>query len=382
MKKVNNVNKIRSFRNKACLLYVNFDIKINNGKVIDDRKIREIIDTVEFLSFRNVKIILFSDNKNVKELEIILERLKYLLKLNKKFDKEIILYNDNNFDNIDNVIKVTDPGDVLCLRSFDCYIKNDNDFKDNVKYFSKNINYFIFENFENFNADNKFIIALLFKIKTFYGISFFEKYSNFLRLKIGKNSNVAVVGGEYNKEKIDFIENLLKRKSTILLGGEVSAIFSYVYINRILKKSRANTKTNARLYNLLMKYKKNIILPSDFLISKNKYKNFEIKRKSIEDLSLSDYIFDIGPETIKKYLKYINRNNVLLWSGLLGIVEDKKFSSASLMMAEIFCKKARGKAFGVVIGNRTCEFIIDNKFGDDVDYLFFEKNTIYNLVKK
>ena len=382
MKKVNNINKIRNFRNKVCLLYVNFDIKINSGKVIDDRKIREIIDTIEFLSFKNAKIILFSDNKNIKELEIILERLKYLLKLNKKFDKEIILYSDTNFDNIDNVIKVTDPGDVLCLRSFDYYIKNDNDFKDNIKYFSKNINYFVFENFENFHTDNKFIMALLFKIKTFYGISFFEKYSNFLRLKIGKNSNVAVVGGEYNKDKIDFIENLLRRKSTILLGGEVSSIFSYVYINRILKKNKTNTKTNARLYNLLVKYKKSIILPSDFLISKNKYKNFEIKRKSIEDLSLSDYIFDIGPETIKKYLKYINRNNVLLWSGLLGMVEDKKFSSASLMMAEIFCKKARGKAFGVVVGNRTCKFIIDNKFGDDVDYLFFEKNTIYNLVKK
>jgi len=190
------------------------------------------------------------------------------------------------------------------------------------------------------------------------------------------------VGGEYNKEKIEFIENLLKAKSTILLGGEVSAMFSYVYINRVLNKKRSTSRANNKLYSLLKKYKKNIVLPIDFIVSRNKHKYLEVRRKSIKDLSLSDYIFDIGPDTIKKYLEYINRSNILIWSGLLGMVEDKKFSNSSLMMAEIFCNKSRGKAFGVVVGNRTCRFVIDNKFGDDVDYLFFEKQTFYNLVKQ
>lgn len=376
MKKVNSIKNIRNFKNKTCFLYVNFDIKINNNKVIDDRKIREIIDTIEFLSFKNIKTIIFSDNSNIKDLEVILERLKYLLKLNKKFDKEIILYSDTDLDNIDNVIKVTDFGDILCLRSLEYY----KGYREFIKYFKKNVNYFIFENFENY-FDNKFVSDFS-KIKLFYGFSFCDKYENYLKLRIGKNANVAVVGGEYNKSKIDFIENLLKNKSTVLLGGEVSAMFSYVYINRILKKNKVNTKTNNRLHSLLMKYKKNIILPTDFLVGKNKYKNEEIIRKNILDIKLSDYIFDIGPESIKKYLGYIKKSNILIWSGLLGMVEDKKFSNSSLMMAEIFCNKAKGKAFGVVVGNRTCKFIMDNKFGEDVDYLFFEKDTFYNLIKR
>jgi len=159
-------------------------------------------------------------------------------------------------------------------------------------------------------------------------------------------------------------------------------MFSYVYINRVLNKKRSTSRANNKLYSLLKKYKKNIVLPIDFIVSRNKHKYLEVRRKSIKDLSLSDYIFDIGPDTIKKYLEYINRSNILIWSGLLGMVEDKKFSNSSLMMAEIFCNKSRGKAFGVVVGNRTCRFVIDNKFGDDVDYLFFEKQTFYNLVKQ
>ncbi len=373
MKRISSIKNIKKISNKTCLVYVNFNIKIKNGVIEDDRKVREIIDTIEYLSFKNSKIILFSDNSNIREIEIVLEKLKNLLKLNKQFNKEIILYKKADLDNLDNVIKIADFGDIVCIRSLRYY--------DNYKkYFNKDIDYFIFENFENLY--NNSYLSDLSKIKTYYGFSFCEKYDNFLKLKIGKNKNVAIVGGEYNKEKIEFIENLLKAKSTILLGGEVSAMFSYVYINRVLNKKRSTSRANNKLYSLLKKYKKNIVLPIDFIVSRNKHKYLEVRRKSIKDLSLSDYIFDIGPDTIKKYLEYINRSNILIWSGLLGMVEDKKFSNSSLMMAEIFCNKSRGKAFGVVVGNRTCRFVIDNKFGDDVDYLFFEKQTFYNLVKQ
>ncbi len=373
MKRISSIKNIKKISNKTCLVYVNFDIKIQNGAIEDDRKVREIIDTIEYLSFKNSKIILFSDNSNIREIEIVLEKLKNLLKLNKQFNKEIILYKKADLDNLDNVIKIADFGDIVCIRSLRYY--------DNYKkYFNKDIDYFIFENFENLY--NNSYLSDLSKIKTYYGFSFCEKYDNFLKLKIGKNKNVAIVGGEYNKEKIEFIENLLKAKSTILLGGEVSVMFSYVYINRVLNKKRSTSRANNKLYSLLKKYKKNIVLPIDFIVSRNKHKYLEVRRKSIKDLSLSDYIFDIGPDTIKKYLEYINRSNILIWSGLLGMVEDKKFSNSSLMMAEIFCNKSRGKAFGVVVGNRTCRFVIDNKFGDDVDYLFFEKQTFYNLVRQ
>lgn len=367
MARIKSIKSIKKISHKTCLVYVNFNIDLK-----DDRKIREIVNTIEYLSLKKAKTILFSDNNNIKEIELILERLKYLLRLDKQFNSEIILYKKNSLDNLDNVIKIANFGDIVCIRSLEYY--------GDYKYFNKNIDYFIFENFENLYSNN--YISSFRKLKIYYGFSFCEKYDNFLRLKIGKNKNIAIVGGEYSQEKINFIENLLKGKSTVLLGGEVSSMFSYVYINRILKNKKFSSRANNKLYSLLKKYKKNIVLPVDFIISKNKYQHSEIKRKNISDLNVSDYIFDIGPDTIKKYLEYINKSNILIWSGLLGMVEDKKFSNSSLMMAEIFCNKARGEAFGVVVGNRTCKFVIDSKFGDDVDYLFFEKQTFYNLIKE
>ena len=374
------LKNIKLLNNKTCLIYVDFDIEIKN-KSFNDRKLRELIDTLEYLSFNNQKIVLFSKNNNLNNLEIILLRLAELLKLNKKFNKEIVLYKDENLENFNSFLNLMNFGDIVCIKNISEYVRNDKEFKEISKYFLKQIKLFIFENFNDFYVDDKFILELLKKGRVVVGFSFAEKYEAFLKLKVGKVKSIAVIGGEYNNRKIDFIETLLKKKATILLGGEVSSVFSFVYINRILKKNKKyNTKSNNKLFTLLKKYKKNIILPEDYIVSNNRYKNVKLYRKNIKDLTLADYIFDIGPETIKKYVKYINKTNCLLWSGLLGIVEDKSASNASLMMSEIFCSKARGRAYGVVVGNRTCNFVVESKFGEDVDYLFYEKDTIYRLI--
>jgi len=67
MKRISSIKNIKKISNKTCLVYVNFDIKIQNGAIEDDRKVREIIDTIEYLSFKNSKIILFSDNSNIEK---------------------------------------------------------------------------------------------------------------------------------------------------------------------------------------------------------------------------------------------------------------------------------------------------------------------------
>jgi len=49
MKRISSIKNIKKISNKTCLVYVNFNIKIKNGVIEDDRKVREIIDTIEYL---------------------------------------------------------------------------------------------------------------------------------------------------------------------------------------------------------------------------------------------------------------------------------------------------------------------------------------------
>ncbi len=381
--KFRSISDLKNLKNKTVLFYCDFDIAIDNEKVIDDRKIREIIDSLEYLSFAGAKVLLFSDESNTKKIEIILNILNKFLKLNYDFKNKIVYYNNSEINKLEDVLKLVNFGDIVAVNSFDHYIDRLNIIKsshDVLKRIVSKCDYFVFENFNKLYIDDYFVVNFSKKIKTFFGYSFLNKLDNYSRMQIEKNNSVAVVGGEYDNAKFAFIENLLSKGFYVLLGGEVSSIFISVYRNRLINKIKnVNKKSSDKILSLIKKYKNNIVLPIDFMVSENKDKNVSIHRKNISELSKYDNVYDVGPETIKSYVPYIKRAKCLIWSGVLGFVEDKKFSHGSSLISQLFCNRSRGPAFGIVVGNRTCDFINATKYGEDVDFLFYEKDTFYRL---
>ena len=381
--KFRSINDLKNLKNKTVLFYCDFDIPVDGDKVLNDRKIREIIDSLEHLSFSGAKVLLFSDENNTKKIEVILNVLNKFLKLNYDFKNKIVYYNNSEINRLEDVLKLVNFGDIVAINSLSYYVDKINQIKsshDILKRVSTKCDYFVFENFNNLYTNNYFVVNLSKKIKTFFGYSFLNKLDNYARIQVEKNNSVAVVGGEYNNEKFEFIENLLNKGFYVLLGGEVSSVFIFVYKNRLLNKIKnVNKKSSDRVLSLIKKFKNNIILPVDFMISENKDKDVSVYRKDISELGKYDNIYDVGPETIKSYIPYIKRARCLIWSGLLGFVEEKKFSHGSALISQLFCNRSKGPAFGAVVGNRTCDFLNATKYGEDVDFLFYEKNTFYRL---
>lgn len=381
--KFRSIADLKNLKNKTVLFYCDFDVFINDEKVVNDRKIREIIDSLEFLSFSGAKILLFSNENNTKKIEVVLNVLNKFLKLNYDFKNKIVYYNNSEISRLEDVLKLVNFGDIVVSNSFDYYVDKINTVKTShniLKRISSKCDYFVFENFNKLYTDNYFVVNFSKKIKTFFGYSFLNKLDNYSRIQVEKNNSVAVVGGEYNNAKFQFIENLLVKGFYVLLGGEVSSIFISVYKNRFINKVKnVNKKSSDKVLNLLKKYKNNIVLPIDFMISENKDKDISIYKKDISKLGKYDNIYDVGPETIKSYIPYIKRAKCLIWSGLLGFVEENKFSHGSSLISQLFCNRSKGPAFGVVVGNRTCDFVNSAKYGEDVDFLFYEKDTFYRL---
>lgn len=382
--KFRSIDDLKNLKNKTVLFYCDFNIEIIDGRIVDDRKIREIIDSIEYLSSSGSKVLIFSDESNTKNIETILNTLNRFLKLNYDFKNKIVYYNNSIIDKIDDVIKLVNFGDIVVINSPVSYIDSNNKVKSShgiLKILGSKCDYFVFENFNKLYTDDYFVLNISKKLKTFFGYSFFNKINNFAHIEISRNNSVAVVGGEYSNAKLSFIKKLLDKGAYVLLGGEVSSIFISVYKSRLISKNNKfiNKTSSSKVLDLLKKYKKYIILPIDFMVSRDKDKEVSIYRKNISELDKYDNIFDVGPETIKSYIPYIKRAKMLIWSGLLGFVEEKKFSHGSTLISQLFCNRSKGPAFGVVVGNRTCEFLNKTKYGEDVDFLFYEKETFYRL---
>ena len=166
-------------------------------------------------------------------------------------------------------------------------------------------------------------------------------------MKKPKRPLVLIVGGTKVFDKIKAIKNLVKKSDFILVGGAVANNFlkakgvdtasSFMGEPFVDKAKGKKTDCLDLAFDLLEKFSAKIILPDD-LVAGDSLEN--PKQKKIIDLTKKEKLpskwafLDIGPKTIKKYLKIIKEGQTIFWDGPMGKYEDERFMYGTLKIAE------------------------------------------------
>jgi len=175
---------------------------------------------------------------------------------------------------------------------------------------------------------------------------------------------VVVMGGSKISTKIGLIKNLNKKASKILIGGGLANTFLKAKGLEIGKS--LFDKGGLNIAKSLLKNKK-IILPIDAVVSQSP--NGRPELKDVGDISKKDYIFDIGPKTVRLYSKDIREAKTIAWNGPLGMFEKPAFKHGTVALATLIAARSRGKTFGVVGGGETIEAINMTKMQGYVDWV-------------
>lgn len=108
------------------------------------------------------------------------------------------------------------------------------------------------------------------------------------------------------------------------------------------------------------------VLVSGLIAKEIKTKNIQFKNQD-KIISPIDEIFegkDIGPETVRIFKEKIKPAKTIIWSGPLGMIEDKRFAHGTEELARAIIASS---AFTIAGGGETAEFInqlgISSKFG-------------------
>ena len=106
------------------------------------------------------------------------------------------------------------------------------------------------------------------------------------------------------------------------------------------------------------KYSCSIFYPEDVLVGKNINDKSEIK--DLKDILNDDLILDIGPKTIDKIIKIIEKSKTVLWNGPAGYFENPNFAKGSHEIAKAIIKKNKDKSiYSVAGGGDTIALIND-----------------------
>ena len=148
---------------------------------------------------------------------------------------------------------------------------------------------------------------------------------------------VAILGGAKVSDKIEVIENLLKKVDRLIIGGAMAYTFFKSRGLPIGKSLVEDDKLDsARTIEADAKTRGvPIELPTDHVVTDKIDANAAHEVLAIGDAAIGDRMgVDIGPATIKSYAGFIAQAKTVVWNGPMGVFEIDAFANGTNAVAQ------------------------------------------------
>ena len=378
-----NLVDFESIKNKKVILRLDLNVPIENGKIVNDFRLRKSLETIRALRSAGNKLIILSHLGRPAEgttdqslsLEPIHSYLAENLDEDIKFEREWLANLRNNIPTI-----------TLCENTR--FLKGE---KSNDEGLSRKISELgdIFV-FDAFGVAHR-------KEASTYGVSNYIDYSAGPLLiseidnaqKLLKNFSkplCTIVSGAKISTKLTLLNTFLEKSDYVILGGGI--------LNTFLEAQGYTIGTSLSESSFLDESKKilnsenckKIIFPDDVVCAEDGV----LENPQTKDISMvksSDKILDVGVDSISKYTKILRVCQTIFWNGPLGYVEKAPYDKGTSEIAKII---ANTDCFSAIGGGDTVPVIEKLGLNDQFSFLstgggalmkFFEGSNMPILTK-
>jgi phosphoglycerate kinase len=375
------VKDLKYLNNKTVFLTTDYNVTISNGKILNDRRIRESLKTIKILSDSNAKIIIAShlgrpkgeDKKySLKPIAKHLESItKRKVRLIEKFWDDKALQIIKNYPNQDLIL-------LDNIRFHPGEKKNDAEF---ARYLSSMADLYVNDAFGTSHRIHASIVGIAEYIPGYAGI-LLENEVNMLEkaLKRPDRPFLVIIGGAKTPEKISVIERILDIADTVILGGAIANTFLAAW-GYGMGKSMVDYEMIEMAKVVFWKTTRQhsaLILPSDVVI----YDKEKLKKPVVVDYNLVPQnmaIYDIGDKTIQHYSQLIQNSKTVIWNGPMGLYEDKRFAKGT---DKILSEIAKSNSFSIIGGGDTLSVINSEKYASKIDHISTGGSAMLEYLKK
>jgi len=321
-----------NIRNKKVIIRVDFNVPMEDGKIVDDTRIRAALETINYCVANNSKIILMSHLGRVKEpkdletndLAPVAERLSDLL------GREVLFSEKTRGAELEEMISKMRFKDILLVQNtryedLDGKKESSND-PELGKYWASLGDVFINDAFGTIHRAHASNCGIAKHLPSAFGLLVEKELKALGELDNPEHPFVVILGGAKVADKIGVIENIVTKADKILIGGGMA--FTFLKAKGLeIGKSLLDEENVEFCERMLGKYGDKIILPVDTAVT-NEYTNDEQYRvRSTDTIAEDEMGLDIGPDTLKLFKDELKDAKVVLWNGPLGVYEFDKYKA-------------------------------------------------------
>ncbi|MDX1958041.1 MAG: phosphoglycerate kinase [Leptospiraceae bacterium] len=329
-------------RSKRIFLRLDFDVAVENEKVLLPKKIENHLATLEFLIAKGAKIILGTHFGTPNGEKVNKYSIKPIKEVIEKFLVKKISYLDslNPEDWIKGSKELSD-GEVLYLENL-AFLKEelegDDGFSEKLKALCDIV---INDSFITAPKTYASTFKLPKLVPSYAGTLLYREMETLTNLiQRPEKPFVAIIGGASVSTKFKMLNTLLSKVDSILLGGGLA--YTFLKARAIPIGSSVFEKDFEILsHQFIEKCGVNGIefqMPLDHIIADGF--SSKAKTKSVDRMGILDgwMGLDIGSKTISAYEKSIKSAKTIFWSGPMGAVELDKFANGSIQIAKAIAK--------------------------------------------
>ena len=322
-------------RGKRVLVRVDYNVPMENGRIVDATRIDASLPTIEFLLDEGAAVILMShlgrpkggpdDKYRLKPVAAALEALlgrpvRYLPSLPGSQETA-------------GALASLQPGEVALLENVRFEAGEEQNDPDLARRLSALGDVFVLDAFgsaHRAHASVSGVAALL------------PHAAGFLMEKevraLGKLLNdparpyVVIIGGAKVSDKLGVIEHLLPKVDRLLIGGGMAYTFVKARGGRIGDSIHEDDQLDLAA-RLLGEYAKKIELPVDVVAADRFAEDAQTRVVPTHDIPDGWQGLDIGPETRKRYTEALRGAKTVFWNGPMGVFEFEKFAAGTEAVA-------------------------------------------------
>jgi phosphoglycerate kinase len=183
-----------------------------------------------------------------------------------------------------------------------------------------------------------------------------------------KRPLVAIVGGSKVSTKLTLLKNLAEKVDQLIVGGGIANTFILAAGGRI-GGSLAEPDLVSEAQDIIAAAKAkggDVPVPVDVVCGKSFSASTPAVLKPVSEVAQDDMIFDVGPETVKRFTAIIAQAGTIVWNGPIGVFELDQFGEGTRKLALAI---AASSAFSIAGGGDTLAAIAKYGVAEKLSYI-------------